>query len=119
MFNVDSATKKITLHRGDTGEMTVHVTGYTYGPNDRALFTVKDTSGSEIMSEIFEMVDNAFTVEFANADTDYLSPGIYWWDVRYVIDPQYDTGGKMIDGDAVSTPGSPFEMQVLGTVGQI
>ncbi len=119
MFNVDPTTKKITLHRGDTGEMTVTVSGYTYEANDRALFTVKDINGSEIIKRVYPMVNNSFTVEFVNGDTDYLSPQTYYWDVRYIINPTYDASGNIDDGDAVSTPGSPFEMQVLSTVGQI
>lgn len=120
MFVVNPSTKTIRMHRGDTGEVTIRVSGYTYGEDDRALFTVKDNAGSEIMKRVYEMEDNAFVVEFTNADTDYLSPGVYYWDVRYVVDPQYDqTTGEIIDGDGVGTPGSPFQLIILSTVGQI
>lgn len=119
MFSVDAESKTITMHRGDTGEMTVTVTGYTYGPDDRALFTVKDMSGTEVIRREYAMENNAFVVVFANADTDYLSPGTYSWDVRYIVDPDYDSNGKIEDGDAVSTPGSPYTLRLLSTVGQI
>ena len=119
MFNVNPQTKKITMHRGDTGEMTVRVTGYTYGPNDRALFTLKNSSDTEIIRRVYTMTENAFVVEFANADTDGLTPGKYKYDVRYIINPQYDQSGNIDDGDAVSTPGSPFELELLSTVGQV
>ena len=119
-FHVDPTTKTITLHRGDTGEVTVKVTGHTFLADDRALFTVKDASGSVIMKRVYELDSNEFTVTFANADTDYLSAGQYSWDVRYVIDPEYDPDtGEIIDGDGVSTPGSPYTLMILGTVGQI
>jgi len=119
-FHVDTTTKTITLHRGDTGVVTISVEGYTFGTDDRALFTVKDASGTAVIKRVYEMTDNAFEVEFANADTDYLAPGTYSWDARYVIDPQYDPNtGEIIDGDAVSTPGSPYSIVLLGTVGQI
>ena len=119
MFVVDPATNTITLHRGDTGEVTITVSGYTYQEDDRALFTVKDASGSEVIKRVYEMADNAFTVEFENADTDYLAPGTYYWDVRYIVNPQYDGEGHIYDGDGVGTPGSPFNLVLLGTVGQI
>ena len=119
-FHVDPTTKTITLHRGDTGEVTVKVTGHTFLADDRALFTVKDASGSVIMKRVYELDNNEFTVTFANADTDYLSAGQYSWDVRYVIDPEYDPDtGEIIDGDGVSTPGSPYTLMILGTVGPI
>jgi hypothetical protein len=36
------------------------------------------------------------------------------------VDPQYDqTTGEIIDGDGVGTPGSPFQLIILSTVGQI
>jgi len=119
-FHVDATTKTITMHRGDTGEVTISVTGHTFGTDDRALFTVKDGSGSEIIKRVYELDENEFTVTFANSDTDYLAPGQYSWDVRYVIDPQYDPNtGEIVDGDGVSTPGSPYALMILGTVGQI
>ena len=119
-FHVDPTTNTITMHRGDTGEVTISVTGHTFLADDRALFTVKDSSGSEIIKRVYELDENAFTVAFANSDTDYLAAGQYSWDVRYVIDPQYDpVSGEIIDGDGVSTPGSPYSLVLLGTVGQI
>jgi len=119
MFVVDADKKTITLNRGDTGEVTITVSGYTYQADDRALFTIKDSSGSVVKQTVYEMTDNAFTVEFANADTDYLSPGIYYWDVRYIVNPQYDAQGNIVDGDGVGTPGSPFQIIILSTVGQV
>lgn len=121
MFNVDPTTKKITLHRGDTGEVTITASGYTYGTDDRALFTMKDANGTEIWKEVFEMEDNAFTLEFTNAKTDYLAPGVYYYDVRYIVDPIYDqaTGEIVEDGGQVTTPGSPYIIEILNTVGQI
>lgn len=121
MFVVDPATKKITLHRGDTGIVTFTASGYTYGADDRALFTVKDRAGTEIIKTAYAMTDNAFTVEFTNPLTDSLAPGKYYYDVRYVVDPEYDSGtGQIIeDGDDIYTPGSPFEIEILSTVGEI
>lgn len=122
MFSVDSATKKITLHRGDTGEVTFTASGYSYGSDDRALFTVKDSGGTEIFKRVYELEDNSFVVEFTNSMTDYLTPGMYSYDVRYIIDPVWSGEGadaEIVDGEQVTTPGSPYTLEILGTVGQI
>ena len=116
-FRVEGTT--ITMHRGDTGEMTVTASGYAFESTDRALFTIKDATGTVIKKTYYEMEDNAFTVEFTNPDTDYLPAGIYSWDVRYIINPEYDSGGEIIDGDGVTTPGSPYQLNLLNTVGQV
>ena len=57
--------------------------------------------------------------DFANAETDYLAPGSYTYDVRYVINPYYDSEGKIVDGDQVITPKTPRTVILLSTVGQI
>lgn len=121
MFRVDPETKKITLHRGDTGEVTFTASGYTFSADDRALFTVKSGDGSEIVKTAYAMQNNSFVVEFTNPMTDYLAPGIYYYDVRYIVDPEYDpeTGQIIEDGAVVSTPGSPYQIEILGTIGQI
>ena len=117
MFVVDGTT--ITMHRGDTGEMTVIASGYAFEANDRALFTIKDATWTEIKKTYYAMTNNAFTVEFANPDTDYLPAGNYNWDVRYIINPEYDQAGNIVDGTGVTTPGSPFQLILLNTVGQV
>lgn len=119
MFVVDPDKKSITMHRGNTGEVTITCEGYTFQEDDRALFTVKDAGGSEIMKRIYEYTNNEFTIEFANADTDYLSPGTYYWDIQCVIDPIYDAQGNIVDGTGVDTPGSPYQLIILSTVGQV
>ena len=90
---------EITLSRGDTGAMKVTAkvkrrdTGgsYTFGERDRALFSIKAGNGQVVKQKAYPMRDNVFTVVFANTDTDQLTPGGYTWDVRYVINPYYDT----------------------------
>ena len=127
MFKVDTETKKITLHRGDTGTVPYHLTGFTFGPNDRVLYTIKDPSGSVIMQEIYALDENnKFRVKFRNGLTDYLAPGIYRYDARVAILPEYDPNdpSKIIDvdfdhGGAVCTPATPLIIEILDTVGQI
>lgn len=124
MFKVDTVTKKITLHRGDTGIVPFRLTGYTFGENDRVLFTAKSSSGTEIIREIYPIENNGFKVRFPNSLTDSLAPGQYRYDARVAILPLYDDQGRLYDvdfdhGGMVNTPVSPLIIEILDTVGQI
>ena len=123
MFNVEDYT--ITLSRGDTGAMKINATAtldgepFTFGSDDRALFSIKNANGEIIMQKASAMTNNSFTVYFLNADTDSLAPGSFSWDVRYIIHPYYDTNGNIVDGDQVITPKTPQTMNLLTVVGDV
>lgn len=123
MFNVDGYN--ITLSRGDTGAMRVTAEAtlagqpFTFGADDRALFSIKNGQGEVVKEKIAAMTDNEFTVYFLNADTDRLAPGSYSWDVRYIIHPYYDASGRIVDGDQVITPKEPQTMNLLTVVGDV
>lgn len=111
----------ITMSRGDTGSIVIRATGgHHFNQEDRALFTVKTSDGTIVKQEAHEIDGSGkFTVSFRNAETDYLSPGLYQWDVRYIINPHYDESGEIVDGDQVITPKMPQSLTILTTVGQI
>ena len=118
MFQVDGDT--ITLSRGDTGSVTFRATGHTFAAEDRALFTMKSPEGTIVKQGAYQIESGGvFTVYFLNADTDYLAPGQYTYDVRYVIGPYYDSEGKIVDGDQVITPKLPQPLNLLAAVGDI
>lgn len=123
MYIVDGYS--ISLSRGDTGalrviaEATLDGQPFTFGSDDRALFSIKNGQGEIVKEKVAELVDNEFTVYFLNADTDSLAPGSYQWDVRYIIHPYYDDNGRIIDGDQVITPKEPQTMQLLTVVGDV
>ena len=125
MFRVEGTN--ITLSRGDTGSMRIHATvtrkdtgaPYTFGENDRAVFSVKNGSGTVVKEQAYKMTDNTFTVVFFNADTDRFAAGGYTWDVRYVINTYYDEKGNVVDGDQVLTPNTPMQMNLLNVVANI
>lgn len=127
MFHVDTETKKITLHRGDTGIVPFKLTGYTFDPDDRALVTIKSSSGTVILKQLYEIdSEGMIRVEFTNGLTDRLNAEILNYDVRVAIKPIYDQSDppELIDvdfeaGGAVCTPESPLQIEILGTVGQI
>lgn len=123
VFNVEGYD--ISLSRGDTGALKVNATAtlngepFTFGENDRALFSIKNAQGEVVKEKVAQMVNNSFTVYFLNADTDTLAPGPYQWDVRYVINPYYNAAGRIVDGDQVITPKAPQTMQLLTVVGDV
>ena len=123
MFSVEGYN--ITLSRGDTGglkvnaEATLNGEPFTFGADDRALFSIKNGQGEIVKEKVAEMTDNEFIVYFLNSDTDSLAPASYSWDVRYIIHPYYDASGRIIDGDQVITPKEPQSMQLLTVVGDV
>lgn len=123
MFNVEGYA--ISLSRGDTGALrivasaTLNGEPFTFGSDDRALFSIKNGQGEIVKEKIASLDDNTFTVFFLNADTDALSAGTYSWDVRYIIHPYYDSQGRIIDGDQVITPKEPMNMNLITVVGDV
>ena len=118
MFYIDE-NDQVYLSVGDTAAFTITATGHTFEQEDRALFTVKDASGEVVLERIYELDGGIFTVQLANADTDYLAPGRYTWDVRYVLTPYYDDKGRIISGDQVITPKLALALNLLPTVGEV
>lgn len=123
MFMVDGYS--ISLSRGDTGAIKVKATAtlngepFSFGENDRALFSIKNGQGEIVKEKIAELDNNEFTVYFLNSDTDNLSPTSYSWDVRYIINPYYDSNGRIVSGDQVITPKEPMSMNLLTVVGDV
>ena len=123
MYNVEGY--QINLSRGDTGALKVTATAtldgepFTFGEDDRALFSIKNGQGEIVKEKVAAMENNEFTVYFLNADTDNLSPTNYSWDVRYIINPYYDASGRIVNGDQVITPKQPMNLQLLTVVGDV
>ncbi len=122
MFNVNTTNYSISMSKGDTGTIQINtVTEYTFAAEDRAVFTVKNSSGEIVKEVISELTENGgtFTVSFLNDDTDHLATGAYSWDVRYVLHPYYDSAGKIVNGDQVITPMLPMTLNLLNVVGEV
>ena len=124
MFVVDADTKKITMHRGDTGSITFTVTGYDFSDlNDAvALFTLKKAkTGESVLTESkhIKSTNGVFTINFTNETTDYLTPGNYEYDVRIVLDPELDGNDMPTSGTVVRTPYDPIPVEIRRTVGEI
>lgn len=125
MFAVNEETGEIQLSVGDTAAFKITATGdYTFEAADRALFTVKDSSGAVVLERVYPLAEadpgnGVFVVMLSNADTDYLQPGVYSWDVRYVLTPYYDETGRIISGDQVITPKAALTLTLLSVVGEV
>ena len=108
------------MSRGDTGSVKIGSTGYDFGTDDRALFTLRNGAGVAIMETAYELdSEGAFVIQFRNADTYTLPVGSYNWDVRYILNPYYDSSGRIVDGDQVITPNLPMQLTILDTVGEV
>ena len=113
MFQVNNATGAIVMNVGDTGSIEVHATrsdSEDWGEDDRAVFTVRNGAGQNIITRIYHLDDaelgnGVVLIQFHNDDTDDLDPGVYSWELRYVVNPYYDSNGNIVDGDIVRTPG--------------
>jgi hypothetical protein len=104
MFKLDTDGSTILMHRGNTGTVRITLDGYTFGNNDRVLFRMRSSNGTIVKDKICEVVDGAIEIEFVNTDTDYLSPGYYYYGVTAATDPVYDDEGNIVNGTGVDTP---------------
>lgn len=112
-FHVDHETGEIKMHSGDTGAFIQPLTrgsGAEFGADDIAVFTVISDQGEILIERIFHLDDDEglgngkILIEFHNADTDGWDFGTYFWEVRVLIHPYYDSEGHPVDGDVVRTP---------------
>lgn len=103
MFKLAEDGTTLMLHRGNTGTLRIKLKGYSFGSNDRAYWAMVAQNGTPIRDKICEIVDGYIEIPFENTDTDYLSPGTYYYAVTAATDPVYENG-KIVNGSGVSTP---------------
>lgn len=125
MFRVNLETMEITMHRGDTGSFKLHATrgnGDDWTADDRALFTVRDGTGTIVLQRFYRLDDQyglgngVILIEFHNDDTDDWEPGQYTTEVRFNVDPIWEgtaptsrcanaltADAKMVEGSVVRT----------------
>ena len=117
MFDVRNMS--ISFCRGDTGSITIHTTGYTFGSDDRAVFTIKDANRVTVRKDVLEIDDGDVTITFSNKQTKLLRSGTYVWDVRFVVDPETDDNGNITGGEEVYTPYTNMTLSVSDAVGDV
>lgn len=106
MFNVNTDTGVITMHRGDTGAFTVSATrssGTAWTDDDRMLYTVRNSAGEIVLQRFYKLttdLGNGVTeIQYHNSDTDTWANGQYSTERRYIVNPYWD--GDAPDGDVV------------------
>ena len=109
----------VSIPRGDTGAFDIHVTGYDFGTDDRALFTIKNGNGKTIRRELLTITDNIVSIEFTHDQTKILAAGDYVWDVRWIVEPEYDEDDNLIGGEEIDTPYKDLKFSITGTTGDI
>lgn len=103
------------MHRGNTGTVTIRLTGYTFGNDDRVYFAMRNQSGTIVKEAICQVEDGAISIPFVNTDTDYLPAGDYPYAITAATDPVYDTGGKIVNGSDVHTPEDDHVIRIFDT----
>ena len=120
MFKLDTDGTTILMHRGNTGTLRLHLTGYSFGTNDRVYFCMAYPNGTPIKEAICEVdSDGYIEIEFENTDTDYLQAGDYPYAVTAATDPIYDDQGKIVNGSGVSTPRDDMVIRIRNTTALI
>lgn len=118
MFNVDTETGKIRMHRGDTGSIVYVLSGYGFEEGDVAVFTMKSRDGKMVKQQILEPnEDDEVEVTFAYKDTYRLPEEVYVYDIRIFQGVTLDDDGKITDGTYVDTPMDEITIELKGTVG--
>ena len=109
MFRVDGIAKTIRLNKGDTGAVHIGTSdagavqidtgGAVFGENDVAVLSVRDRGGQEVIRKVMTAENGGFSAIFLTKDTEYLRVGMYFWKVRFVINPYYDANGDIANWD--------------------
>ena len=119
MFKLDTDGTTILMHRGNTGTLRIHLSGYTFGNDDRVYFCMSYPNGTPVKEENCQVdQDGYIEIEFINTDTDYLQPGDYPYAVTAATDPVYDDG-KIVNGSGVCTPHDDMVIRIKGTTALI
>ena len=116
MFKLIGTTLKIT--QGDTGTLTVNVTGATFGSDDRVQLTVADKDENVLLQKVAEFDGNEAEFEFENADTADIEKGVYLWELRFVKDATV-TGDVITGGSDIETPYESMTLQIIGALADI
>lgn len=119
MFNLDKDGTTILMIRGNTGTVKIHLTGYTFGTNDRVYFAMASSSGTIVKEAICQVDENGcIEIPFVNTDTDQLPPGLYSYGYTAVTDPEYDQG-KIVNGSGVCTPSLDKMIKIYDTSARV
>lgn len=112
---------RIRISRGDTGGLTIRAKSKTaFEDADRAVVTVRRRGGEEIYSQTSKVTaDGKASFLFDDAETKNWKPGLYEWDVRYVLGAELGDRQEVTGGREVITPMRPAAFEVVKAVGEL
>lgn len=112
--------RELRVTRGDTGILTLAVSGVTLTDADRAVLTARRKGGGVLFKKVAcADKDNRVQFGFLNEETEKWKPGIYDWDVRFALDAVIEDG-EVVDGREIVTPAwCPGCLEVTEPVGVI
>lgn len=112
---------RIAITRGDSGLLTIEPReAFPFEDEDRAVFTVRRRNGGVLMRAVLKP-DEAGRVQvpLLGEETAGWRPGLYEWDVRYVLGAVLGEDGDVEGGREVVTPMPPGAFTVLRAVGTV
>ena len=114
MFKLADDGRTILMHKGNTGTVRIHLTGYSFGNNDRVYFCMAYPNGTPVKEAICQVEDGYIEIDFVNTDTDYLPAGDYPYAITAATDPVYEDG-KIVNGSGVCTPEDDHVIRIRPT----
>lgn len=109
----------VSIPQGDSGGFTVVTSGYSFGADDRALFTLKDGNKKTIRREVMTITDGAVAIEFAPAETRKMPVGDYTWELRFITDATFDGNNVLTGGTDIDTPRTEMRLSITRVQGEI
>lgn len=108
--------------RGDSGSLifTAENAADFTGADRLVFYLSRRGSGGVLLTRAMEIDgDGRAVLDLSPGDTRSLSPGMYVWSARYVLDATIDIEGNVTGGDWVETPWRNCEFEVLEVNGQL
>lgn len=125
-FRIDLKSMDIRMNRGDTGSFFVAATrrsGTAWTADDRMLMTITNSQGEIVIQRLYRLDnqwgagDGVILVEFHNADTDTMAPGLYNVELRFDVDPIWNgTPPESRCADALTADARMVEGPIVRTV---
>ena len=102
--------RRLIIPRGDTGSFSVPA--LIDAIPDTTLIAVFSifNERERIFTKEYEVKDGMVNIEFAHEDTENLPVGVYKWDIKIYVNPQYDDSGLLINGDEVHSYYAGFKL---------
>ena len=107
---------RIAGARGDSASLMFCTgDGSATTERDRLVFILSRREGGGVVLRRVAPIDGNGEAEIAlsHEDTKHLTPGLYYWSVRYVLDAQMDDQGNIVSGAWVDTLWRNCDFEVL------